>query len=250
MNGDECQALISWTGRAPALHRSEVLFVGYSVKNRRFSRDFFLKVGELAKNCFSKLVIAIFDVPYAYNEAAHRDEEHPSRDEFAKCIDIGDERERMIRRALSAIANARYEIRRWPELDTSCAVELRDELSAAIHKDDALRDELIQNIRAWCGLHACAPDHFLGFQLSEIPVLMDLYYRQGFLSDIYPGQLNDFFFKLERGEWSHALPVATQLASTRHLCCLRLEPREKRGAELLLHTAVPKNNARWERPYP
>jgi hypothetical protein len=207
----------------PAVDKSEALFVGYSVKNRKFSGSFFKLAGEMARDHFSNIIVAILDYPYAFNDAARLGSQSPSAVDFARCLSIGDEREKMVRRVLSKIDGLEFEIRRWNTLDTPEALNLRHELAIAMQSDIVLRAELIRHAGIWMSAaHSGSPADFLGFQLSEIPILIDIYYRQRYLTDLYPATLNDFFQKLERGVWAGSLPLATRYAAGNRLATLTI----------------------------
>lgn len=209
-------------GRRPAVDGSEPLFVGFSVRNRSFNRGFFESAGELALRAFSSLSVAILDIPYAFNDAAKRGDSTPSDAEIEKAIRIGDEREQMVRRVLNGIDGLQFTVRRWRQLENASVRSLRDELSHAIATDRTIRDLLTSYSAQWAtSANEQLNNSMVGFQICELPVLLDLYYREGLLNDLYPGEVVDFFFRLERGDFSGSLPSASQFSRGRRLSCLR-----------------------------
>lgn len=213
---------ISVKGRKVPFDGSEPLFIGYSVRNRRFTKEFFEAAGRLAVENFSELLVAIFDYPYAYNDAGLRGETMPTARDIERAVEIGNERARMVTRALSKVSNLKYHVARWPEFDTAWVATIRAELTQGLYADSALRAELESHSSAWAlsaGEKPC--DEFLGFQISELPVLIDIYYSRGFLVDLYPDSITDFFFQLEDGRWFDTLPLASKAAEAGRLSCLR-----------------------------
>lgn len=216
-------AAVEFVGGCPALDGSGSLLIGFSVRNRSFDRAFFQIAGELARSTFANLIVAILDVPYAFNDAARRGAVQPSERDLAKAVHIGDERQKMVERVLSKIDGLAYEIRRWPELENANVRSLRDELATAVHSDSLIRDLLMSYAAHWAAsANEQLTPAMTGFQVCELPVLFDLYYREGLLHDLYPGEIVDFFFRLERGDFASALPMASRLAHGHKLSCLRL----------------------------
>src|SRR5205085_2261514 len=170
----------TWIGRPPTLGKKERLFVGYSVRNRNFTKSFFRDAAKLAAQEFQGLSVSIFDVPYAYNDSAIRDGGPPQDADFKRSIQIGDERELMVRRAIEPDASSTAVIRRWQELQTSQVTELRSEFRSAVATSESFRDGLLKNATEWLRHRGDSePEEFLEFQIQEFPVLLDIYYRQG-----------------------------------------------------------------------
>ena len=64
---------------------------------------------------------------------------------------------------------------------------MRRELRSAIETNDALRISLLSGTVKWLvNKGRLDPEHFLEFQIQELPVLAYLYYVRDFLLDIYP----------------------------------------------------------------
>lgn len=215
---------VAWVGRPPPLDRTESLFIGYSVRNRRFTKDFFRLAAALAGASFRGLCVAIFDRPYAYNDAASRDGGQPTETDFRRSLKIGDERERMIRRTIGLGNQDRLDLRRWPDLETSNVALLRTEFRVAVENSELFRDGLLRNAITWLrSLGRFDAEEFLEFQIQELPVLSDLYYRQGYLVDLYPGRHFEFFFELEKQKWADELPLASKISLNQRLCFLNVQ---------------------------
>jgi hypothetical protein len=90
-----------------------------------------------------------------------------------------------------------------------------------VSNSDQFRDCLLSNAIAWLKSKGMLdPEEFLEFQVQEFPVLMDLYYGQGYLVDLYPGGHFDFFFELECQRWATVLPIASRMCEGRYLSFL------------------------------
>ena len=205
---------IIWYGRTPQLDRSEQLFIGFSVRNRSFCKDFFRKATLLCKQSFRELLVAIFDMPYAYNEAAEEGIRKPSDEQVRCALRIGDERSRMVEKILNkGNNNINWSIQRWSSLDNVMVCKMREELRKALEESTELKEELLHFAIQWLKKNGRVnPEDFLEFQIQEIPVLTNIYYHHNFLVDIYPGDPFMFFFDLERGKWEKILPIATRLS--------------------------------------
>jgi len=197
------------------------VFIGYSCRNRAFSYGFFQTVFSFVKEKNLKLWILLIDEPYAFNESAFYGRQAVSSGELSKARKIGDERERMVNRALyrSGLTISPL-ISRWPGVDPGIPHVglLRDELETACDHSPKLRSTLLQEATKRLNLHGgTAPESFLKFQLHELPVLIWIYYGMGYLIDIYPGEAFLFFQLLERGVFRHELPMASALAQSKEL---------------------------------
>jgi len=162
--------------------------------------------------------VAILDVPYAFNDAAKRGESNPSPAEFARVRQIGDERERMVKRVLHSSPGLTWSLLRWEDLEDSSVRNLRKELTWALRKPSELRFELLESASNWAGSAGVVSSaELLGFQIAELPLLLSIYYQRSLLVDLYPGELTPFFFDLEAGRWSHELPTATAITGGQRL---------------------------------
>jgi len=192
--------------------------VGYSVRSRAFTKSFFSSFNEFCyNNSLSKRII-IFDVPYAYNDAADEGVSSPSKEMFNKASTIGDERVRMINNALGNELNNSF-ITRWHEFDNSPLVgDLRKELKSACAADYNLKYSLLTETANRIHRNGfVTPEFFLNFLLQEIPILCFLYYSLNYLIDVYPGTNFPIFKQIESGQWKGVLPLASSLANGKRL---------------------------------
>lgn len=212
--------VVQWTGRPPQLKRHEDAFIGLSIRNRHFSRKFLKDVLALVLEEFRELYVIIFDIPYAYNDAAERGEDQPSSQDIDKNVRIGDEREESIRKIAASLGTLdSIKIERWAQVQSHEVETYRLELRSAVETNGPLRNSLLINARRWLKKRGrVEAEEFIEFQIQELPVLIDVYYNKGFLVDIYPGYYFLFFFELERGEWNDELPQCSKAANGKHLC--------------------------------
>lgn len=216
---------LTWYGRPPLMDGSEDILVGYSSRNKMFTREYFKNVQEMQKKYFKFLYVAIMDVPYAYNEAAELGKDKPDMQMIKKAITIGDERERMVKKVLKVNdKEKKWKILRWWSIEDENVLKIREEFRKAIVGNERLRENLIKYAIEW--LHKKGrvdPENFLEFQIQEIPILINIYYNYGYLIDVYPGKPFEFYFSLEQGEWSNIMPLATKMTLGKELCFISAE---------------------------
>lgn len=213
-------------GPSPRFDKTEPLLIGFSVKNRAFSREFFQNVARLAQECFSRLEIVIVDTPYAFNEAAKRGGLVPSDRELATVRKLGDERFRMITKTLNSnlIAGFPTRVRRWDDFEADSDIQqLKVEMQAAFQRRSTFYEEILQYSSLWSrSLGGVDIEAFSNFLLEEFPVFIKLYYIDKLLVDIYPGPNFTFFQKLEDGVWELDLPLASRSATRKLLSFLNV----------------------------
>lgn len=210
---------VDCSGQVPSLDCSERIMIGYSVRNSAFDKTFFQSALEFIEEFGSRGIVAIFDEPYAYNDAAERGDSLPSPSDILKNRRIGDERARMIERIVKAKKCKKIEIWRWKSFeDLALISDLRSEMVAGLEKNELLRASLLKNAIEWLSRFGrVGPEHFLNFQIQEIPVLTYLYYYCDYLIDIYPGKNFAIFAELQEGRWITDLPMASNLAKEKKL---------------------------------
>ncbi len=205
-------------GPQPILGPGARVLIGCSVKNRSFKSSLVRSCLECVTSLGCELCIVIFDRPYAYNDAAARHSADPTSQELIRARRVGDEKTAMIERLVRHYPNIKCTMRRWDECNEVASVRaLREEFVRGLASDE-LRNVLVNQMRDRLSVDGWIENEwFLNFQIQEIPVLVDLYYRQGFLIDLYPGSNFPFFGQLERGVWNSCLPFASSLAKEKAL---------------------------------
>lgn len=226
MNHDIQCAVVPYFGKShvegplPRFNRTEKMFVGFSVRNRSFSKDFFQKAIKLMAGTASKGRIAIFDYPYSYNDAALRGENNPMRADIMKNKKIGDQKERMVEKVRTKLYADTIEIVRWELFCNNPVIKrIRDEFSESISVNNTLRKQLMEQALSWLEKTGRVDEEsFLNFQIQEIPVLIYLYYFEDWLIDIYPGENFEIFKQIEAGAWSSELPYISNISMNKKLC--------------------------------
>ncbi len=194
------------------------VFVGYSSRNRAFTHRFFRTLAKTCVRLGKQLVIVIIDEPYAWNDAASYGRQSPSAGELAKARTIGKERTAMVTRAIKGFEFS-SKILRWREIaGRSEVTDLMAELSSACLVDGLIKQKLIDEAKKRVSFTGNAQQElFLNFQIHELPALIWIYYKLGYLIDIYPGPAFSFFDDLERGVFSEELPLSSQLCNGKEL---------------------------------
>ncbi len=75
-------------GPAPSLDGSQLVIIGFSVRNRSFKEKFFKSSFSFIDKYCKEGLVTIFDEPYAFNDAAARGSNSPTETEFQKNIRI------------------------------------------------------------------------------------------------------------------------------------------------------------------
>jgi hypothetical protein len=217
------------TGPLPRFDKTEKAMVGYSIKNRSFKPYMFERFARLFREYLSHAVIVIFDEPYAYNDAAQRGDKVPTADDFGKARKAGDERAVMIQRIFRRVNVEGIRIIRWPEIRSNdIVVALVQELRLAVDEYPILRERLLdQAFEKLKGVGFLGAEYFINFQLEEIPVLVYLYYVEGYLMDIYPGENFQIFSELEAGIWSQVLPRMSSCVDSAKLTFVNIAAEQK-----------------------
>jgi hypothetical protein len=199
----------------------EVVIVGYSVNNRRFSKVWFSSVAAACQRSGCRLVILLVDEPYAFNIAARRGRTSPSAEELACCRETGDQRAVMVRRALVDIPGLGYKILRWPSLSNSTVVGLfRHELESAVRSSTVFKSVLLSYVERWGRFGEHVKDAFLSYLFEEIPVFSAFYFSWTSVLDVYPGEHFDLYIELPSGKWKKILPLMTKYSLGKHLVCI------------------------------
>lgn len=212
-------------GRLPELNRSEPLLVGFSARNRAFSRAFFESAMAVSDLYFARLEILVVDLPYAYNDAARRGASQPSEEDIAKSLRTGEERLRMVRKVASAHrGRSPINVRRWSDVvDCETVRDLRAELKRAFDRRGNVFEKLIYYSNLWAhGSEGDARDNYTSFLIEEFPVFIKLYYEDRLLADLYPGPNFSFFSELEASAFADELSMATEVAAGKRLCFLNV----------------------------
>lgn len=210
----ECITEIPFFGRChcsgpfPKLDRSEKVIIGFSVRNRKFNKDFFHNAFRLVCEYAFDGIVVILDHPYAFNDAAEDGFAAPTEAQFVKNRHIGNERQRMVEKIVQMEGVTNVRLLRWESFaDEPCIRQFRDEIENAVRTVPEFRRNIIQNAVVWLQEKGRAnSEYFLKFQIQELPVLFYFYYVQMYLIDIYPGPNFSLFQEVQDGLWRGVLP--------------------------------------------
>jgi hypothetical protein len=211
---------------------TQTTMMGVSARNRLFSKKLIEKYIEFSENFEGYSHFVIFDVPYAFNDAADSNRALPTELEISKSILQGIERARSIEKCMLKSDKKLFLLHFFSDFEkVELVPKYREELVKGIKCDKNLYDTLasssrsniVSNNRTW-------NENFLNFQLQEIPTSIYLYYDLGWLIDLYPGGNTPFFKKLENGDFSESLPLATKVAKNKTLCFVNIEKSEFTGS--------------------
>jgi hypothetical protein len=191
--------------------RDAWLFI--SIKNRRFNRiylnwfiDFCDEVGLSGHIC-------PVDTPYRYNRMAEMGRDYLQEGEEARIVQRSNEIVSMAKKGINGKRSNLVDIVRWAELESATPEVYLNELREAFYSGSRLRDMLFEHIACVKELNSEKTfERYAEFFLSEVPVLMQTYYGQGSVLDVYPGPQAEFLWSLELGEFKDELPELSKLA--------------------------------------
>ncbi len=202
-----------------SLHESKAFGVGYSSRNKNFSKSWFSNIRRLAEDYNKPLQVTIVDIPYAYNDASLQQLSTPTAGMLEKNIKIGDEREAMVYRVFAQSDPEFLRIQRWPDFDSRQNVKsFRKELKSAFETSPLFRSEILGYVSEWGGINSQdAQELSASFIIEELAVFCWIYYVQEVSVDLYPGKMFPFFWDLETGYWKRDLPNLSSVANGKEM---------------------------------
>jgi hypothetical protein len=202
------------------LHTEDIqgqdFLIAISLRNPQFSNNWIRSAVIDILSLNGTIKLCLVDVPYferVFAGSATPIERH-------RAIEILEqqcrEQVRRIRRIASAF-KGRVTCYNWRSIEGVTPRRLLAELESSFSRSAAVHDCLIEQVRS--NIPNLQDDWELEaatvFLRHEFPVLTFMYYHL-FVDtiDVYPGPQAEFFWKLERGDFSAELPIATKMAST------------------------------------
>ena len=105
---------------------------------------------------------------------------------------------------------------RWDELAKQTPQWLKAEVNTAFKNKAQFFFDITQQTRRAIGKAVAGdPSAYAQFLVEETPVLLYCYYLfRGGVVDVYPGEIADYFWRLEASDYAEELPQATALATS------------------------------------
>lgn len=186
------------------------MFLAVSLKNKSFSSRWLEAAFQDFGAFDANVTVTLVDVPY-FENARNSFQGEILKREILKLEAIKQENESRI---LSLIPKFPCKSRfiAWELLEQQTDSRIKNELNSAYSKKGKVYDLLRGQTQKVVRNNMCFPSHD-SFLLSEIPVLIDIYYNKFTDSiDVYPGEQFSFFWELESGKLKDELPLMTAMA--------------------------------------
>jgi hypothetical protein len=186
-----------------------------SVKNPNFSTRLVNTFCDLVETHLGGGEVILVDTPYAATISATETDEAVRRRELANLHHVAGEKRRFVDRILARRATF-VPVRSFDQVAREVAPALLHEVRRAFDIEGRFRQAILDRAREVAPVtipDALLPG-FAEFLVSEIPVLCSLYYASGEpgVVDVYPGEIPQLFWDIERLRYANELPGISRLA--------------------------------------
>jgi hypothetical protein len=192
-------------------------FLMISIKNRLFTSSLIKAYCRFATEQLLGGCVTVVDRPYVYNVLAASHERSARRTQISAIRRLGEERRRQAAKLISKYDEERIEFVSWNQLAMLTPKWLWAEVRTAFRNKGKFHSDLLEQTQLNIGgpLQNTALESYARFLVEETPVLLYCYYMfRGGIVDVYPGEIADYFWRLERGDYARELPQTTALATT------------------------------------
>jgi hypothetical protein len=191
------------------------VYLMVSVKNPNFSARLISTFCDLVETHFGRGEVILVDTPYASTISAIEANETVRRRELEDLQRVTNERRRLVERILAKRSEI-LPVYSFDQVKREVSPPLLLEVRTAFELETRFRQAILDRSREVAP--ATIPDallpRFAEFLVCEIPVLCFLYYARGEpgVVDVYPGEIPEIFWDIERGLYADELPGISRLA--------------------------------------
>ncbi len=237
-NRDDASLIVSRLGERTGLTdlQGKIGYLMVSVKNPSFSTRLVNTFCDLVETHLGSGEVILVETPYAVTISATEADEAVRRRRLERLQRVAGERRRFVEKILAKRSTV-VPVRSFDQVEREVAPELIHEVRHAFEIEGPFRRAILDRAREV--VPASIPDAllpgFAEFLVFEIPVLCSLYYAAGEpgVVDVYPGEIPELFWDIERGRYSDELPGISRLAErSPGLIYVEVCPSESRAGGL------------------
>jgi hypothetical protein len=191
-------------------------FLMISIKNRLFSSPLINAYCCFATEYLRSGYITVVDRPYIRNVEATSNDHSSSARQMNTIRRLGEERERQVHKIVKKYDRDRIKFLSWDDLSIQTPKWLQCEVHAAFRNKRQFYLDLLQQTQRSIGslFDRSVLERYALFLVEETPVLLYSYYSFcGGIVDFYPGDIADYFWRIERGDYADELPRTTEMTA-------------------------------------
>lgn len=192
-------------------------FLMISIKNRLFTNALIKAYCRFAIEHLAGGFVTVVDRPYIHNVVAALPDPSASARQMNGIRRLAEDRRQQVQKIIDTHDRGRVEFMSWDDLATQTPQWLEAEFRAAFENLGQLRSDVLEQTRRMSGAlcDQAELERRSLFLVEETPALLYSYYLfRGGIADFYPGELANYFWRIERGDYAEELPRITELATT------------------------------------